>query len=209
MKNLTQTLKSEMVSRNPAYLFSEDLPEIKGEFEFHLKDEFGFGINVKDISFQKLNYLLSLLISAPFQETENEDGKLSNTYSCKVQKCFAHLIEKDGYIEILILQDSDEKPIAVEASVKLVEKVGGVMQEVNQELNDLMAKLKGQMKNNEMFDEEFNKLSDSLNIPLEKSLNYQDLFNDIEQSFETENGFKDLPELIIKLDELEKKFKQK
>ena len=68
-------------------------------------------------------------------------------------------------------------------------------------------KLKEKSNKNEMFDEEFNKLSDALNIPLKKSDDYQSLMGNIENSFESEKGFEDLPELLMKLNELDEKFK--
>ena len=42
----------------------------------------------------------------------------------------------------------------MEATVNLVEKVGGVLEEVNQEISDIMARLKEKSQNNEMFDKQ-------------------------------------------------------
>ena len=209
LKNLTQLLKRELMSRNPAYLFAEDLPEIEADCDFYIKDEFGFGIRVKDVSFEKLNYLLSVLISSAVQESKDEEGMRFFIFSCKVQKVCAHLTEKADCVEILILQDSDEKPIAVEMSMGLIEQVGGALEEINQEITDIMTKLKAKSNNNEMFDEEFNKLSDALNAPLKKSESYQGLMNDVDSSFDSGKGFDDLPDLIMKLNELDQKFKRK
>ena len=208
--NLTKVLKTELISRNPAFQFPEDLPEISAEWESHINDEFGFGLMVKGVSFQKLNYLMSLLISEGEQPEENTEGDLSGMYSCKLQKCFGHLTEKgEGIIEILILQDSDEKPIAVEATVNVIEKVSDVLEEVGQEISEIMMKLKAKSKNNEMFDEEFDRLSSALETPLKKSESYQEFMSELEASVDDEKVFKDLPDLYLKLNDLDEKFKNK
>ena len=209
MAELTKKIKTELISRNPAFQFAEDLPILKGEYESHINDEFGFGLLVKNVAFEKLNYLMSLLISEPFQSGENIHGERSNTYSCKLQKCFGHLTEKeDGVVEVLILQDSDEKPIAVEATTKLVDDVTETLEEVSQEISEIMVKLKAKSKNNEAFDEQFNKLSEALATPLKKSDLYHGLISDLEDSFKNGRNFEDLPELLMKKDELDKKFRE-
>ena len=208
--NLTKVLKAELISRNPAFQFPEDLPEISAEWESHINDEFGFGLMVKGVPFQKLNYLMSLLIAEGEAPEANIDGNLSGMYSCKLQKCFGHLTEKEeDLVEILILQDSDEKPIAVEATVNVIEKVSDVLEEVGQEISDIMMKLKAKSKNNEMFDEEFERLSAALDAPLKKSESYQEFMSEVEASVNDESVFKDLPDLYLKLNGLDEKFKNK
>ena len=186
MKSLTKFIKSQIISRNPAFQFPDDLPDISAEWDVHQNDEFGFTLLVKDVSFQKLNYLLSLLISEASQSGENSEEQYSNTYSCKLQKCFAYLIQKENFIEITILQDSDEKPMAVGSAVNLVDKVSEVLEEVGQEVSDIMLKLKAKSKNNVMLDKEFDRLSKALKAPLGK----------------------DRKVLLEDLSELQKKFKE-
>ena len=147
-ENITEALVDEIIKRNPAYQFAEDLPQIEGPFSLENSDDFGFSL-VCDVPFGQLNYLLSLVIGEPFQSGENADGELHNSYSCKLQKIFGHLIEKSVYrSEIIILQDSDIKPGVVNTSMNLANHVDEVIGEVGKELSGLMKKLQAKNKSN-------------------------------------------------------------
>ena len=160
MQNITEALTKEIIGRNPAFQLAEDLPQLTGELQVHYSDEFGFSYKAAKIPFEQLNYLLSILISEPLQSTVNDEGQRHHSYSCKLQKCFAHLTEKPGnYSEIVIHQDSDLNPASVNNSVNLANHVNDVVGEVGQEISGLMKKLKAKNKSNPQLEKEFDRLT--------------------------------------------------
>ncbi|MCM8528596.1 MAG: hypothetical protein NE327_18880 [Lentisphaeraceae bacterium] len=128
-------------------------------------------MTVSKVSFDQVNYLLSLLINEPMQKSKMDDGKRHNSYSCKLQKCFAHLTEiSENCSELTVQQDGELSSRSVNSSVNLVNHVSDVVDEVGQEISGLLKKLKAKNKANAKLEAEFERLSKILDNKVNKDL---------------------------------------